>query len=176
VKTREEEWPDDLGPTAKAKVIELRALDQKLEAKKSKKSEGEELFASQCLAYKLPAFCREYPFGEQVTNQATGKKRKWRIDFVFTLNRKPLPSGYQPPPYRLGVEIEGIVMRRVNGQWQMGGAHASIQGFKEDCIKYATAEMLGIHLVRFEQSQVASRFAIQMVIRILARNGWKPQS
>lgn len=151
---------DELSKTVRSKVVQLRQLDKKLDGKKSKASECADLFASQCVAQRLPRFAREFEFASEIN-------RRWKFDFAFALKK---PSGRM---FRLAVEIEGIVMRQVNGQWQMGGRHATISGFKEDCIKYCTATLLGWHVVRFEQSQIASGFAWKMVLRILVRNGYR---
>lgn len=129
---------------------------------KPKPKPATEVFADQWRERKLPAFVREYEF-------ATRINRKWRFDFVCVLRRTP-------KPLKLAVEIEGLVMRRVNGSWQVGGRHGSIKGFKDDCEKYATAAVFDWKLVRFEQSHVRSGYAIDMCVRILASHGWKPKS
>jgi len=154
----------DLGATVRAKVVSLRKLDSDLDKKKSKRSEACDLFCEQWRQRGLPKMAREFPFAKEI-------KRMWRFDVATVITK---PSGRV---YRLAIEIEGIVMRRAqDGSWQMGGRHATVQGFKEDNIKYATATLLGWNVVRFEQSQVSSEFAIKMVIRILSRNGWRSAS
>ena len=89
-------------------------------------------------------------------------------------------------PIKLAVEIEGIVMRQVRIQDPktkvitiesvMSGRHATIQGFKEDCVKYSTAALLGWRVLRFEQSQVKKKFAIAMTMRNLHRMGYRHES
>lgn len=161
-----EDWPEADQP----RKLSSRAIDLELADRDSlerRKISREEIFATHCRMYRLPPYTREYEFAKAL-------KRKWRLDFLFTVKARA-PAGMTLPDYRLGVEIEGIVMRRSRqGEWVMGGKHGTIQGFKEDCIKYSTAELLGIHVIRFEQSQIDSKFAIQQVMRILQRHGWRP--
>jgi hypothetical protein len=124
------------------------------------KKQAVELFAFQCRERMLPAFVRELPFAKQL-------KRNWKFDFAW---------GF-PHKFKLAVEIEGIVMRRsATGEWLMGGRHATIQGYKEDNVKYFTASLLGWNVLRFEQSQVRSKFAIEATVRWLASRGWTAQS
>ena len=144
----------DIGTTARAKVVQLQVLDKQLD--KHKRQSAADRFSDQCRAFKLPAFSRETSFAAKIG-------RRWKFDFSW---RK----------YALAVEIEGIVMRFVDGEWRIGGRHASISGFKEDCIKYNTAALIGWTVLRFEQSQVNSGHAIRMTMRVLARRGWKSPS
>lgn len=118
--------------------------------------DAEQDFALQCRFHRLPAFEREVFFARQIG-------RGWRFDFAWRFAM-------------IAVEIEGIVMRKVNGIWQMGGAHGSIKGFKEDCIKYNTAALLGWTVLRFEQSMVRSEHALGITKRMLAKRGWKQKS
>lgn len=106
-------------------------------------SEAAELFAFHCRAAALPDPVREYPF-------AIGLGRKWRSDFAW-------------PELRLLVEIEGIVVKRVNGRTQTGGRHATITGLREDCHKYNAAALLGFHVLRFTQDMVKGGAAITTV-------------
>lgn len=105
-------------------------------------------FADQCIERALPEPEREYLFASELG-------RRWRFDFAW-------------PEQRVALEIEGLVVMRVNGQLQVMGRHASITGFKEDCVKYATANKLGWRVLRFEQSQVKDRTAIDFLVRMLA--------
>ena len=153
--------PPDIGETARSKVVELRALDRKLQ--KGKGESAAEMFARHCRERGLPPYVREYQF-------ATRIKRKWAFDFMWSMRREGAE------PYKLAVEIEGIVMRQSKGgEWIMGGRHATIQGYTEDCIKYATAGLLGWRVMRFNQALVKNKFAVNMVMRALARNGWRPR-
>jgi hypothetical protein len=106
-----------------------------------------QLFANQVAQRQLPEPEREHLF-------AAALGRRWRFDFAW-------------PAHRVALEIEGLVVMRVNGQLQVMGRHASITGFKDDCEKYAWAAVLGWRVLRFEQSQVKSRFAIDMAVRVL---------
>jgi very-short-patch-repair endonuclease len=105
-------------------------------------------FADQVQERMLPDPEREYLFASQLG-------RRWRFDFAW-------------PDRLIALEIEGLVVMRINGQLQVMGRHASITGFKEDCEKYAWAAVLGWRVLRFEQSQVKSKLAIDMLVRVLA--------
>jgi hypothetical protein len=154
------ELPDDIGETARSKVVQLRKLDTKLQKRKGEPAA--EMFARHCREHRLPPYVREYEFAKRL-------HKGWRFDFMWVIRAK---DGAEP--YKLAVEIEGLVMRMTRSrEWVMGGRHGTIGGFKEDCIKYATAAMLGWRLMRFEQSQVKNKFAVGMVMRALARNGWR---
>lgn len=117
------------------------------------KSTAEETFALQCEAnlHALPGRPhREYEFAKSVG-------RKWRIDFAW-------------PDVKLGVEVEGLVVRRIGKQLVTTGRHAHPEGFREDARKYATAAILGWTLLRFERDMVTKGEALAFVARwLLAR-------
>jgi hypothetical protein len=160
----------DLTPTVKAKVVQLRALDQALETKKkrSKSQELEDQFAFECTARKLPPFARQYPFAKQM-------KRNWRFDFAWDL-----PRTTEHRPIKVAVEIEGLVMMpaMVMGKRQMivMGRHASPTGIKEDMVKYNVATLLGWYVLRFDQTLLAKGFAIDLTMRVFHRMGYKVAS
>lgn len=116
--------------------------------KLSKAKQIAQKFADQCEQRGLPAFEREWLFASELG-------RRWRFDFAW-------------PAHKVALEIEGLVVMRVNGQLQVMGRHASITGFKEDCEKYASAAALGWRVLRFEQSQVKAGLAIDMLVRVLS--------
>jgi len=105
----------------------------------------EELFAFHCRALKLPPPLREYRFCAD---------RQWRFDFAW-------PDGM------VAVEIEGLVVRKVDGRTQVGGRHASISGMKGDMEKYNHAALMGWRVFRFEQSMVKSGKAVAFVGKAL---------
>lgn len=115
----------------------------------SKRTAAEDLFAFHCRARRLPDFERNHRFALVIG-------RRWHFDFAWVKER-------------VAVEVEGLVVRRIGGELVCTGRHASVAGFKEDCIKYATAATLGWHVLRFEQSQVTSGEAIDFTIRMLDR-------
>ena len=119
------------------------------------KSKGEETFALQCEANKhlMPPTHREYEFAKSIG-------RKWRIDFAW-------------PDVKVGMEIEGLVVRRIGKQLVTTGRHAHPDGFREDCEKYATAAILGWTIVRFERDQVTDGTALSYALRILTAKGWR---
>jgi very-short-patch-repair endonuclease len=112
----------------------------------------EELFAFQCRAMKLPPVLRNYVFAKALA-------RRWRFDFAFVAQK-------------LAVEIEGLVVRRIGRELVCTGRHASVEGFREDCVKYASAALLGWTVLRFEQSQIKTGYAIGMTQKILFARGW----
>lgn len=119
--------------------------------KKSTK-QAAELLALQMRARKLRGWVRE----ERFAWESLG--RMWRFDFA---HRK----------MRLAVEVEGVVVRRIGDQLVMQGRHATINGFREDCRKYAAAIELGWQVLRFEQSMIESGEAIATIERVLVRRG-----
>lgn len=122
-----------------------------------------ETFADQCKLMNLPAVEREYRFARndaRFVTPKTGRPRMWAFDFAFT-------------EYKLAIELEGLVVRMIGGQLVTTGRHANVSGFREDCIKYCSAALLGWTVVRFELSQVPTRFALDMTIRLLTAKGWQ---
>lgn len=116
--------------------------------KPSKAKQIAEKFADQVRERQLPEPEREYVF-------ASDLGRRWRFDFAW-------------PDQRIALEIEGLVVRKIAGQLVCQGRHATVSGFVGDCEKYAWAVALGWRVLRFAQAQVKSRFAIDMLVRVLA--------
>jgi very-short-patch-repair endonuclease len=135
-----------------ARVLHAVKQQQQRKADKPKPSDD---FDFQIRSRELPSFEREFMFAKQSFD------RKWRFDFACH-------------KYMVAVEIEGLVVRQINGEWICSGRHANVKGFREDCVKYATAALLGWTLLRFEQSQVKSNEAIDWTMRVLASRGWQP--
>jgi len=94
-------------------------------------SVGEETFALHCKAHRLPPFVREHMFA------TASHDRLWRFDFSWK-------------EFMCAVEIEGLVVRFRDGEQIVTGRHASTTGFSADCVKYATAAILGWTVVRFD--------------------------
>lgn len=122
-------------------------------ARGTRKLKPVDLFAKQCRDRGLPEHSREWMFAKSIG-------RRWLFDFAFL------------EPWKLAVEIEGLVVMRVHGELVVKGRHASITGFREDCVKYASAALLGWTVLRFEQSQVKAGDAIEYTMRVLAARGW----
>lgn len=118
-----------------------------------KESRAEHEFAFQCRQNELPTPAREHYFAKAVG-------RRWRVDFAWL-------------DYFVAVEIEGLVVRKIGGQVITQGRHATVSGFRDDCLKYATAAFLGWTILRFEQTQVRDRVAIEYTMRVLQKRGWK---
>jgi hypothetical protein len=123
--------------------------------KRSKKDEAELEFAFQCRGHKLPMFKREHKFA------AESHGRGWMLDFAWI-------------DWKIGLEVEGLVVKRVNGELISSGRHVTPGGFRADCEKYATAAVLGWSILRFEQTQITSGLAIDMTLQLLRAKGWKP--
>lgn len=121
--------------------------------KGSFKRSPEDELAFQYQQHMLPVFERKVHFAKSIG-------RRWEFDFAFR-------------EYMLAIEVEGLVVMRINGELVVKGRHASITGFREDCIKYASAAMLGWTVLRFEQNQVKDRTALEYTQRVLTARGWK---
>jgi hypothetical protein len=86
--------------------------------------------------------------------------RRWRFDVAW-------------PTFMLAVEIEGLVVREIGGEWVVQGRHATVTGFREDCVKYARAVILGWGVLRFEQNQVRSGAALALTVEALEARGYR---
>lgn len=117
------------------------------------KRKPEDELAFQLEQHELPTFERKVHFAKAIG-------RRWEFDFACR-------------QYMLAIEVEGLIVMRVHGELVVKGRHASITGFKEDAIKYASADFLGWSVLRFEQSQVRAGIAVEYIMRSLARRGWK---
>lgn len=100
-------------------------------------SKGEEEFALQLRALRLPPPQREFRFHPH---------RAFRFDFAWP----QLPCGR-----RLAVEIEGGL--------HSGGRHVRPQGYKRDLEKYNSAVALGWTLLRFSSAMVFNGEAVRAV-------------
>jgi very-short-patch-repair endonuclease len=123
--------------------------------KKSRKDEAELEFAFQCRAHRLPMFRREHKFA------AESHGRGWMLDFAWL-------------DWKVGLEVEGLVVTRVRGELAVSGRHVHPVGFREDCVKYATAALLGWSVLRFEQTQISNGTAIDYTVQLLRACGWRP--
>ena len=111
--------------------------------------------ALQVRAYKLPEPEREHMFAmEQM-------RRKWRFDFAFMQQK-------------VALEVEGLVVRKVDGQVIVSGRHATVDGMRNDMEKYAYAALLGWTLLRFEQVLIREGTAIDLLTKVLRSKGWRP--
>lgn len=129
------------------------ALAQRIRERKKPKRKPEDEFEFQLRAHKLPEAARNWMFAKAAMG------RQWRFDFAFI-------------PYLVAVEVEGLVVRRIGGELVVQGRHATVTGFREDCVKYASAALLGWTVLRFEQSQVKDGYALEMTQRVLMARGW----
>ncbi|MGH8219958.1 MAG: hypothetical protein ACREUT_15555 [Steroidobacteraceae bacterium] len=113
----------------------------------------EELFAMQLAPFSNLRIERQCLFAKAIG-------RKWRFDFAF-------------PDYHLGVEIDGVAVQRLAGRLVVLGRHASIEGIRGDNEKLNCAALLGWTVIRFLQTDVKPRLALEMTLRVLAARGWK---
>ena len=75
-------------------------------------------------------------------------ERKWRFDFAY-------------PDQKIAIECEG-------GTWaKKAGRHNRGVGFRDDCIKYNEAALLGWIVLRFTSDMIADGKALQMIDRCL---------
>jgi len=125
-----------------------------LDAPEPRKVDGpEELFASQCRQFQLPPFERQVLFAKQLLG------RRWAFDFAFR-------------GYLVAVEIDGVAVKRLGGRLVVLGRHASIEGIRGDNEKLNAAALLGWTVLRFLQTDVKPRHAIETTMRVLAARGW----
>ena len=108
--------------------------------KARRKAQAEALamtWEQQLMAYEVPPYVKEHRFNPP---------RLWRFDYAW-------------PDLRLAVEIEG-------GVW-VSGRHTRGVGFRNDCIKYATASLLGWTVMRFTSDMVEDGTAIGFLDKLL---------
>jgi hypothetical protein len=114
---------------------------------------GEQLFAFQCRAMKLPPVSPQYQLARPgVFTPKTRKQSFWVFDFAF-------------PEYSLFVEIDG-------GIW-IQGAHAHPTDITRNMIKQNDATLAGFQVLRFTPAQAKNGDAIAFTQRVLANKGWK---
>lgn len=102
-------------------------------------NEGEEEFALQLRAHKIP-FEREYVFHQS---------RRWRFDFALV-------------EHLIAIEIEGAIWKKG------GGGHSHPSGIESDIEKYNAAAMLGWRVLRFQPDKhVRTGTGIAMVAELL---------
>lgn len=112
---------------------------QKLHAE-SKRKKLEKQMAYQIKVAKLPKPEEEYIFHPD---------RKWRFDFAY-------------PDLMIGIECEG-------GTWaKEAGRHNRGKGFRDDCIKYNEAALLGWRVLRFTSDLIAGGMALQVIEKAIA--------
>ena len=143
------EWPELAAAAGVKRKRGTRALAE------NDKPTAADLFAEQLGLFRGLTFEREYRFATQIG-------RNWRFDFAFR-------------EYHLGVEIDGVNVRRIGGELIVQGRHATITGIRGDNEKLNTATRLGWSVLRFLQSDVKPRHAIEFTLRVLEERGWKPQ-
>jgi len=122
------------------------------EALKGKKR-FEAMFAQQLLAFPGLKVERQLQFAK-----STG--RRWRFDFAF-------------PKFKLAVEIDGVVMKKIQGKWYTMGGHADVTGLRKSNEKGIAAIMYGWSVLHFLQDEIKPRRAISTTLQVLAQRGWR---
>jgi very-short-patch-repair endonuclease len=117
------------------------------------KARFEVMFAQQLLAFRRLKVERQLRFAKSIG-------RQWKFDFAF-------------PKYKLAVEIDGVVVRRIGGVVVTMGYHADVTGLRKSNEKGAAAIMLGWSVLHFLQDDVRPRRAIDTTLRVLAQRGWR---
>lgn len=145
----------------------------------SKSEQLHEKFRRDCVLHGLPNPEAEHTFAKEALG------RRWQFDHCWR-------------QFMVAVEIEGIVVRRalvaeladghkqpitangrvvnvkaVKPQLISLGRHASIDGFREDCVKYNSAALLGWTVLRFDRDAIQGKDAIEMTVRVLSARGWR---
>jgi hypothetical protein len=133
----------DLPPDLRRKLLG----DVKKAAPKDAENEGQNLFAFQIKAMKLPPAVQQFKFAESMG-------RKFTADFAWH------------PEYRLLVEING-------GVWMKGGAHSMPTHIERDMVKLQHATLLGFSMLAFTPDDVFSGHAVDWTAKTLERLGWK---
>lgn len=142
---------------------------RRMAAKSKKKSRKEDDFDFELRRHRISGYSRNLMFAKEALG------RLWKFDFAF-------------PRFMVAIEIEGLDVRRVaiatldedtgrvikiEYELIVRGRHASVEGFNEDCVKYANAAYLGWTVIRFTPKQIADGVAIEYTQRVLAAKGWK---
>lgn len=133
----------DLPPHLRRTVEEKapQAVAMKKKPKKAtEKSTAEDKLAQDLRGLKLPEPEREHRFHPV---------RLWRFDFAW-------------PDQMLACEVEGGT--RSNGR------HTRHEGYREDCIKYSEAALLGWRLIRATSDMVWDGTAIRLIERAFGRD------
>ena len=110
----------------KNKRVDAQERSQRRAAKRQAKEEADRYFAKICIQVGLPTPIAEHKFHKP---QKGEKQRHWRIDYFFRRGN-----------LRVGLEVEGGV--------HTGGRHTRGAGFEEDIVKYNTATIQGIPILR----------------------------
>jgi hypothetical protein len=135
--------------------------------KKSAISKAADDFAFQLRSHRFTGWMREYAFAKEDFTGKTGRPRQWRFDFAHL-------------GLMLAVEIEGLRVQQLYDRTEDGkfkrvtvctGRHSTVDGYREDCRKYAAAVELNWSVLRFVQDQVKNGEAIATIERVLARRG-----
>lgn len=132
----------------------LRHLKRVKRGRREGKIADDEQMALDFESSDLPDFEREHLF-------ALAIGRRWRFDFAW-------------PAYRVAVEYEGLVVRRIGGELIVTGRHATVTGMREDMVKYNAAAMQGWAVFRFDRDLVRAKEHVRTIREALLLRGWKP--
>jgi very-short-patch-repair endonuclease len=102
--------------------------------KEAEAHKWEDLLLAQLRQEGLPEPEREYKFAKSI-------KRLWRADFAY-------------PTLKILIECEGGGTR---------GRHLRYTGYREDCVKYSWASILGFTLIRATGDMIETGEALQLI-------------
>ena len=85
-----------------------------------------------------------------VTEHLFHPKRKWKLDLAY-------------PEERVGIEVEGGTGENRDAP----SRHLSPDGYREDCVKYFEAALLGWLVIRLPPSMLRDGTAVEMIGRAL---------
>jgi hypothetical protein len=131
---------------------QLQLVPGARKAKRSKRKEAADEFAFQLRAHGFTGWVREHTFAKEHNG------RLWRFDFSH-------------PLLKIAVEIDGLRVERIGNRTVCTGRHSTVDGYREDCLKLATAWVLGWYVPRFVQDQVMNGVAIGFVEQWYAARG-----
>jgi very-short-patch-repair endonuclease len=140
-------------PTAIQRAALAPAATEPPAKKPSKKSKAERRFREQLERVPNLKFLTQLHF-------ATSMKRRWRFDFAF-------------PDFKVAVELDGVVMKKIEGRWFTMGRHADVKGMRGDAQKGNAAIMYGWSVLHFLQDEVSPKRALNTTLRVLAQRGWR---
>lgn len=86
-------------------------------------------------------------------------KRKWRFDLCW-------------PQFHVALEVESLVVKKLAGMIIVMGRHSTVQSFRDDTVKQATAVELGWAVLHFEDAYIRDGTAVEHLKRVLVRRGW----
>ena len=110
------------------------------------------------MVVKKPKTKKTYPVFEALLKQEFGQfvpeykfhpTRMWRFDYAY-------------PYEKVSIEIEGLARPGTKSR------HTTNDGYKNDCIKYNNAVVLGWRVLRFTQDMLMKKSTFEMIRQVLS--------